>query len=171
MPSDVGEWRGVDMEYNPRDFASTGVGGVRIRRYTNPRGDRVVIMLVCGRPGPLAVHTPDACYVAAGFVPRGTPRRRAEAYGSEFMVARFYKQATSAVPEALQIRWAWSDGGAWGAPEFPRLTYAGRPVLHKLYVIRDVTSGVEDEESDPSARFLRDLLPALGPIVADNSAR
>lgn len=170
LPSDIGEWRGVDMEYNPRDFTSAGVVGVRIRRYTNPQGDRVVIMLVCGRPGPLAVHTPEACYVAAGFVPRGTPRRRAEASGSEFLVAQFRKQAAAA-PEALQIRWAWSDGGSWEAPEYPRLTYAGRPVLYKLYVIREVTTDVGDEQADPGARFLRVFLPALGPIVADTSAR
>ncbi|WP_165066821.1 hypothetical protein [Paludisphaera rhizosphaerae] len=170
IPSNCGEWRGVDLEYNVRDFINAGVGGVRIRRYTNAQGERVVIMLLCGQPGPLAVHTPDACFVAAGLELRGTPQRRPEASGTEFLIASFSKPATSAVPEALQIRWAWSDGGGWLAPEHPRLSYAGRPVLFKLYIIRDLADTVREDEADPVPRFLRDFLPTLAPIVAPDTS-
>src|SRR5947209_1581301 len=67
LPQDFGNWHGddLDMENDPR----LGLVGILSRRYTNTTTGKVLtLFLACGRPGPVATHTPDVCYVCQGFV-------------------------------------------------------------------------------------------------------
>ena len=53
-----------------RTMARAGIKGCVYRRYRNPRtGESVSVLLVCGRGGPISVHTPDVCYAGAGYRP------------------------------------------------------------------------------------------------------
>ena len=41
-------------------------------------------LILCGRPGPVSIHTPDVCYRGLGYEPTGSPSRwdsRVEAGG------------------------------------------------------------------------------------------
>jgi hypothetical protein len=155
-----GEWQGEEVEVTPGQ-AGAGVAGCIQRRYVNRlTGDAVALALVCGRPGPVSIHTPDVCYAASGY--EVGVRRRAELDGS---AATFWtadaKKTKAAEETKARIYWAWNDGKGWQAPDDPRLTFVRRPVLYKLYVLRELGSLEGSPKNDPCLAFLEALLPAL----------
>ena len=75
VPMTIGDWNGTALELEPRAVAQAGFQGYLVRRYENQRSGAVVSLLVaCGRPGPLCVHTPEVCYGGAGFKMSGARR-------------------------------------------------------------------------------------------------
>lgn len=166
IPMQIGEWEGKDLEVKPGQ-AGPGVTGCLQRSYFNRRlGVSVTIALVNGRPGPVAIHTPEVCYGASGYLvgKREPVQRDKTDDAAHFWTADAVR---SRVTEETRIRlfWAWNGGEGWKAAndarvEFPR----GRhPVLHKLYVLRELTgpaSRARDKE-EPCAVFLDALLPVL----------
>src|SRR5262245_10801512 len=133
LPAVVGGWEGRPVELNARMLAAADVTGHVARRYVHRgTGQEIMLLILCGRPGPVAVHTPDVCYQGAGYSP-GPPEKRAAA-GGTFWTAQFAR--TTAPPDALRIYWAWSDGGAWTAADNPRVAFARSPALYKLYAVR-----------------------------------
>lgn len=162
MPPLVGDWEGriVKME-RP---GGNGVAGMLHMIYRNRQtGKEVTLFLVCGRPGPVSVHTPDVCYGAAGYnvVSRGRFAGPAEA-PAEFWTAQLSK--TQAADQLLlRVFWAWSDNGDWKAPEKwdPRLVFAHCPALFKLYLIREMNAPDEPLDTDPCVDLMKELLPRL----------
>jgi hypothetical protein len=166
VPLRIGEWEGTDIEVGE---PVPGVAGSMQRTYFNRRlGATVVIALVNGRPGPVSTHTPEACYGAAGYQ---VGERRPVRLDMDGTAAQFWTAVASkkTVTEATNLRlyWAWNGGEGWTASsdarmEFPRFHY---PVLHKLYVLRDLsrTGEVGDSAKADEAceAFLRALLPVL----------
>lgn len=134
------------------------------RRYTNLAGDTVTVVLVGGRPGPIAIHDPQTCYGASGYkVTQGTTYPvPPEAVGSsgEFRTAQFLKTRTSETSH-LRLYWAWNASGKWEVPADPRVTFAGRPFLYKLYLIRDMPTPDQPGKDDPCVDLMRYLLPQL----------
>ncbi len=67
LPAEAGDWVSSPVELkNPQNG---GVSGTLYRRYENHRtGDAATVFLVCGRAGPVSIHTPEVCYAADGFV-------------------------------------------------------------------------------------------------------
>src|SRR4051812_11962765 len=58
-PAAVGDWEGQSREAAPREAEAGGVAGLIHRDFTHRRTGRAVsVSLVCGRPGPVSVHTP-----------------------------------------------------------------------------------------------------------------
>jgi hypothetical protein len=163
-PETVGDWDARPREMSEREKEGAQVNGAILRDYVNRKtGSTVSLMLLCGRPGPLAVHTPDVCYRGSGFEEVGAPARPAVPPGGadHFWVRRFQKQA--AVPVQLRVWYAWSATGEWEAADNPRVHFARQPVLFKLYVIRELPRADEPLEDDAANEFLRTLLPQLGP--------
>jgi len=166
VPESFGDWQGKSLEIDRRQLTQAEIDGYISRRYENQRDGRVVtVLLVCGRPGPISVHTPDVCYRGAGYVPAASPvlvsldsessRRR-----TEFWTARFDRQQ-SPVPESLQILWSWNAGGGWESPDYPRLRFATARFLYKFYVIRATTPADGAADAQACACFLRRFLPVL----------
>ena len=53
-----------------------GAKGWWVRRFTNERtGTSVLVILLCGRAGPLSVHKPETCYTGAGYALASAPVR------------------------------------------------------------------------------------------------
>ena len=70
LPESAGEWSGPLAEVNLRGLDRAGVAGLAARRYRNARtGAAVTAVVLCGRPGPIAVHTPESCYPELGYAP------------------------------------------------------------------------------------------------------
>ena len=68
MPLELGEWDGEVGEVKAGE-AGAGVAGCIKRRYVHRKTGAVVsLFLVCGRPGPVSIHTPEVCYGASGFL-------------------------------------------------------------------------------------------------------
>jgi hypothetical protein len=163
IPLTAGDWVGQELPTNPRELAIAGAEGCVSRKYTNRRtGAVVTMMLLCGPAGPLSVHTPDVCYSGSGFVEAADPIRHTldGDADAQFLARRFRKEAVT--PIHLRVLYGWSAANAkWDAPENPRLTYAGQPVLYKLYLNRELAQPNEAMESDPILNLLRALRPQL----------
>jgi hypothetical protein len=163
LPMTLGEWDGQAQEMNPRELALAEVSGYVKRQYVNRRtGSVVSLLMVCGRPGPVAVHSPSVCYAGAGYEPVGATAKHAEpgTPPDEFWVSQFRK-AEAAVPVNLRLWYAWNATGTWQAADNPRVTFARYPILYKMYVVRELPRADEPLEEDPSVDFLRLLLPEI----------
>lgn len=180
VPREVGDWRGEDVELGAREIERAEIAGYVYRRYRHARtGDEYTVLLLCGRSGPMSVHTPDVCYRGAGFkqaadaVAAEVPRLGSED-AANLWTAEFGKEG-SQVGRRLQIYWGWClPGGEWQAPANPRVAFAGKPAVYKLYVVRSLTSANRKAEEAQAQEFLRALLgqldPALRPAPAEQGA-
>lgn len=174
VPTSLGDWVGTDMEVDARQLARAEAAGHLARRYVQRRtGAEVSVFIICGRPGPVSVHTPDICYGGIGFRVAGTAspynvEGDTETPSAEFIRANFVK-ADPVAPARLRIYWAWKAGRGWKAPANPRLTFGGSPALYKLYVVYRAVPGAELPEHDPCQDFMHDLLPELEKVLSPAS--
>lgn len=159
LPLTIGDWQGEAMEVKPGQ-AGASVAGCVQRRYVHRRsGATVVLALVCGRAGPVCVHTPETCYGASGYTV-GTPRRVTVSSFADMWTADATR--TRATEETrVRIYWGWSDGDGWRAPDNARMTFVQRPVLHKLYVLRELGERESSSKEEACETFLKVLLPQL----------
>ena len=156
----IGEWGKGEPIDAARTQADDRIAGTLQRRYKNARNQELAIVLVCGRPGPVSIHSPDICYTASGFTV-GTPTRiTVEGTKATFWTATATR-VTATQESRLRLFWAWNAGDGWTASDDPRVAFARRPVLHKLYVVRDLDSLNEEVKKDPSLTFMQEFLPQL----------
>jgi hypothetical protein len=165
VPEKVGEWEGRPMEIDARQLTVAEADGHLSRFYVNRRtGAEVAVVVLCGRPGPLSLHSPEVCYAGAGFSISGE-RQNIPLTGEglppvELFNAQFVKPGVA--PETLNVFWAWkASAGNWAANSDPRLAYVRSTLLYKLYVIRRVVRPDQDLSHDPCLDFLRAFLPEL----------
>ncbi|HEV3205172.1 MAG TPA: exosortase-associated EpsI family protein [Gemmataceae bacterium] len=157
----LGEWQGRRLQLDERQLG--GISGYFYGRYVHSRtGKSISAFLVAGRPGPVAEHTPDVCYQASGYEV-GTAHHFSLGKDEHSPHAEFWtsllKKTKAADQIRLRIYWAWSFNGDWSAPENPRWTFAGRSVLYKLYVIREIQAGEDSREDAACSDFLKEFLP------------
>jgi hypothetical protein len=176
VPAAFGDWQGTDEEVNAVDLRTAHIDAYVCRRYVNERTrEAVLVLLVCGQPGPIAVHTPDVCYTAAGYKMDGNPlvltltaAHRGPQAQDAFRAARL--RNPSPVPTGtLRVCWAWSTGGGWQAPGNPRLAFARAGALYKLYVLREQRATEKDRADDDTTKaFLQAFLPKLDEALRPN---
>lgn len=164
LPMRIGDWEATVLELPAEQVRVANVAGLTARRYTHryTRAE-VTVLILCGRPGPVAVHTPDICYRGAGFV-MGPRRTEPLTEGNTAWVADFTKAGPQ--PETLRIRWAWGTGGGWTAAASPRLQFARERVLYKMYLVRPVPPGGDPAENPPELAFAGEFLPVLQATLA-----
>jgi hypothetical protein len=173
VPRTIGEWQAGDKDIDGQP--APGVAGCLQRRYFSRRlGVEVTLALVNGRPGPVATHTPDVCYGASGYVVEGrghvnVPLDTKTASAQFWRADAVRDRATET--SKLRIYWAWSSGQGWQAPNDARLAFPRfrHPVLHKLYVLRDIAGesnkGKNARKEEPCEVFLQALLPQLDGVL------
>ena len=165
LPEEVGGWHGESIDLDGEALAMAGAEGWWVRRFTNERtGSSLLVILLCGRPGPMSVHRPENCYCAAGYALSGppikyTPPTAPGASPTEFWTGKF-KQPEAGGRE-LRIFWSWYGDGSWRAPDNPRWDFARLPALYKLYVIRETSGRPERLDDDPAVDLMRHLLPEM----------
>jgi hypothetical protein len=160
VPLEVGPWKGQVMEVKANQLGA-GVAGCVQRRYENRQtGAVVVLALVCGRPGPVSIHTPDACYGASGYLVGS--RERVTLPGE---LGSFWKtdagRTTTTDEIRLRIYYGWHSTKGWEAPDDSRPAFARERVLHKLYVLRELAGAGENPREEPCEAFLEQMLPRL----------
>jgi hypothetical protein len=169
-----GGWRAEPYEQDPEEIRLTGAVTHWSRTFTDPEtGEKVLVILLCGKARPMSIHRPEHCYRSAGYELTGLPvkvqlegeRRSAELWAGEF--ARDEAEGRRGEPDHLRIFWSWYVPGAspWHAPESPRLAFAGQRVLYKMYVIRNITTETP-VAADPCVQLLGRLLPVLDSALA-----
>jgi hypothetical protein len=141
------------------------VVGHLARNYTNRvTGQKVSVLLLCGRPGPMSVHTPEVCYQGSGYEIVGKQEKRQtkiEATGrtADLWTAQFKKPGIA--PQPVRLFWGWGRGENWVASDQPRFTYARSRYLYKLYVTRSLSSSDDPVDKDPCLDFFQLLFPEL----------
>lgn len=171
FPMKIGDWVGTDLEVAKEQMQQTEAYGYISRRYVNQKTDDVItMMLLCGRTGPLSVHSPTVCLQGNGLQVRGDQKQ----YSLVGDVTRPWGRLWSADFDgerqgdrtAQRVFWGWSkDAAEWSAPDHPRLAFAGAPYLYKLYITRGLPPvespvGVDNLlDDDPCVKFLQVFLP------------
>ncbi|MGL4553143.1 MAG: exosortase-associated EpsI family protein, partial [Gemmataceae bacterium] len=131
LPPDFGGWKGVKYEQDPEAIALTGAVNHYSRTFTDPAtGDKVLVMLLCGRPAQMVVHRPEDCYQAAGYSMAAAPQRvqvKAGAEPAADLMTGVFSRDEAAGPSQLRIYWSWlpaGDAPSWTAPGNPRFAFA-----------------------------------------------
>ena len=166
VPLIVGEWDGRSQVMGDREQEVGRIDGYLLRQYVNrSNGAAVQVLVVCGRPGPIAAHTPEVCYRGAGYEPTAEPAPHALALGEKGPTARLwtalFRRESPTGTDRLRIFWTWTADGAYLAPQTPRLEFAAQPVLYKIYVVRDVAGPEGPIDQDPAVEFMRVFLSEL----------
>jgi hypothetical protein len=162
----LADWQGVETEpLSAQTLAVGEIDGYLSRIYRNQRtGKTVSVLVVCGRPGPIAAHTPEICFVGTGqemvskvrhTVQLGSDPPRLDCYVGEF------RRTSSGLVSYSRAIWAWGARGVWTVSDQPRLTYAWEPVLYKMYVMRSLDKANEPLDTDPLMDFLKVFMPEL----------
>jgi Protein of unknown function (DUF3485) len=168
VPMTIGDWRAKSEDLEEAILARAGVEGYLFRHYQNHlNGKKITVLLMCGRPGPLGVHTPDICYRGAGYHLNGPIAKWPQKYGNgngktaaEFSRAKFSRDDLTD-SASVRIEWTWGAEGKWQIHNSPRMAFARLPVLFKLYVVQTETPANERADEETCRAFLEQLLPAL----------
>src|SRR5262249_32960731 len=128
VPAEIGGWKATDVETESAAFFRAGALQYLARSYVDERRKTPVpVILMCGRAGRMAVHTPEVCYRGAGYEMGGAAQTfAAKSAGGDkfgdFWTARFTKQSPAKLAgnsADLRLYWAWNAQGAWQAPANP----------------------------------------------------
>ena len=161
LPANIGDWKGENLPRDAEDDAKTSVINTR---FTNALTGRwVVTSVTSGRAGRVSIHNPEHCYLGSGYkVVDSIHEETIEISGQQqtFWTGHFEKKKPSGV-ESIRIYWGWTIDGRWQAPSYPRLFFAGKSKLHKLYVIHAVPAGTEADDAGPYREFLALYLTEL----------
>lgn len=173
VPTKIGNWNGTDQDVGSSVLGRAEANRILARNYVNEKtGAKISTLIVCGRPGPVAVHTPDICFQGAGRKMMNNPEQMTAALNEktensqsvQFMTADFHRPE-DAIPLRQRVHWTWSADGNWIAPKSnARGEFMWQSKLYKLYIVRTVTpdEGSEDEDAvDPSIAFAELFIPAL----------
>ena len=164
VAANLGEWEVQEGE-GKVGIADPALAGRLQRLYVNRRtGQKVSIVLQCGRPGPVSIHTPEACYGASGYRLSSKSLTPAPGGTGEFWTADAVR-TTAHEEKKDRIYWAWNAGKGWTPADDARITFARAPVLYKLYVMRDLNTLEENFKADPCLDFMQLLLPELDRVL------
>jgi hypothetical protein len=136
--------------------------GYLVRRYENKQtGELVSVFLVVGPAGPIAVHTPEICYLSRNY--RSRDQRQCVtvpgAEGREDLFWALTFQSKGLQGRSIRMYYGWSTGGNWSAPPDARWAFSGRPFLYKIQLSTNLPSGTDEKTSDACRRFLQDFVP------------
>ncbi len=165
IPEQVGDWQGEPLKLDAEMLKVAEVEGYLARRFRNSRdGREVTVLLVCGRSGPIARHTPDVCYQGLGYAASGEVVTDQVGYGAGLKApfrSVLMQRNAAAGSDALDILWTWNAFGAWEAPANERTRFVTSRFLYKLYVIHPRNPGEENGEDTTNRDFLQELLPVI----------
>jgi hypothetical protein len=167
VPETISDWKTVQSdELSEAVTTVAGIDGYMFRRYENARtGKSITVLLMCGLPGPISVHSPDICYRGVGYDLDGSLKKEAQKFGNDLKSAEFWRakfsKSSAGGAMSLQVRWSWNADGRWLAPDNTRLTFASFSSLYKLYIIQHVTPSSERLDEATCNLFLEQLLPVL----------
>ena len=175
VPSEIGDWVGVDVQQNKQSLAlldQAGAVGFVIRDYQHKQtGEKVQLYLVCGHQHDMAIHTPSVCYPAAGFealLPAGTAPKQLK-YGDEetaqFHNNIFRRETADRGIEQLLIYWAWGHESEWLASDNPRSDFSRLSGIYKMYLTRRLDDSSTVTGDNPCLQFGQELLPVLEPLL------
>ena len=170
VPKQIGNWVSEDTPVNEDQWKASNCHGRISRVYQNTAtGDVVNVFLVSGKGYHVTIHSPDWCYVAAGYEMDKDPDTFSFDVPSvpapEFLNAMF-KRVTPTETRQIRILWGYSDDGKWTSPKLAKYSFASKPALYKVYLISEIRDGVVPNlTEDPTVNFAREFLPTVNNIL------
>lgn len=160
LPEQIGNWNANQIQSLDADAAKMlRCAGSTVRSYVHTKtGEAVSLIFLVGPAGPLAIHTPEVCYGASTFT-TVEPRQQTvitDVNGGEhpFSVITF---AENRVGQRLQrVYYSWNRDGKWVAPDSPRTSFAGAPMLYKVQIATNAVG--KNAEMDAAERFISENL-------------
>lgn len=169
VPLTIGAWIGRDDPYSERTLKQAEAIAYLNRVYT--RADppaQVGVLMLAGSPGAMGAHDPSVCFAGAGHKATGAAGRKPVGVDA-LWTARYDTAGESG--GTFQVCWGWSAGDRWSANESPRLEYADRGTIYKLYVTRGLPPGAGPKgQADPTDEFLAAFLPVTQTLAGATPA-
>jgi hypothetical protein len=169
VPLNVGDWQGEATTIDAKQLEMAGILAYRSATYVRRGGrsnDPLQLLLVCGDPRNIAVHTPDVCYAGNGYGLVGETQKhtvKLDGGGSATFESGVFRRDEGGVPTYLRVLWTFTTDGNWSAPDEARLAFPryNHRFLYKMYIIHRVAKPDEPLNADPSNDFIKQLLPEL----------
>lgn len=163
LPEALGDWvllRHQEMPANALQMLRCYGHTLRVYQHSKT-GAQVTIAVLLGPRGPIAVHTPEICYSGQG-VKQAKERQSVpiKANGLAHSVWQLNFLSKSDSSPALEVFYAWSDGGAWQASKYPRFWLTSR-----LYKFQLAGPPPASGEQSACVDFLQNFLPALSNLT------
>jgi hypothetical protein len=174
VPLEIGDWQAQAIDVDAGPFLQAGAQGFWTRSYVNKRNKTtMLVILMCGRAGRMAVHTPEVCYRGAGYEMERAPETLPVTSASgenlgTFWTAGFSKEAGGG--SSLRLYWSWNAQDTWQASAKPRWDFGGEPFIYKLYVSHDAP-GSTGVAKVAALGFMQQLLPELHKALFDRDNR
>ena len=151
VSNEIGDWVGERLPHQEDEDSKTSVINMH---FTNRiTGKWIITSITSGRAGRVSVHNPEHCYLGNGYKLADTIHNETltepNGEAAQLWTGHFQKKKGAGV-ESIRIWWAWTADGRWQAPTYPRLYFAAKPRLHKLYVICPAPA---DDATDDSASY------------------
>jgi hypothetical protein len=166
VPREFGDWTSEEAKVTQTEIDAAGIRAYISRDYVHKKsGAKLNVFLVCGKTHPMAIHSPDQCYAAAGFARGETNRRYIQAEGrtAELWGAQFTRDTELGL-QKLDVLWSWApDDGNWQAPTNPRPHFSNKNALYKIYVIAQ--PGTEVDNRLAADVFLEAFLVELDKLL------
>ena len=165
LPREIGSWKAVeDIPIDESALAMLECAGYVHRSYVNQNsGQSVQFVIIVGRPGPIAVHTPEICFSSRAYAVKNerseitvdtSPNEQHSFWKIDFAPRNGFAQS-------LRVYYAWSPNRVWKAARSPRFEFAGLPLLYKIQLATYISPLQGDEGPDPGQQFLEELLRTL----------
>ena len=172
VPIVIGDWEATEVAVDQEEFEASHCQGVVSRAYRHSVTGQVVnVYLVSGKAYHVTIHTPDWCYVAAGFEMQDDPANysvkcRDLPVDPDFLTTLFYKE-TPTETNRLRILWSYSYDGRWRAPKLAKQLLARKPALYKVYLISEIHDRTDppDLAEDASVLFAKEFIPAINQVL------
>lgn len=172
LPTEFGDWTSIESEVDPAQFKASGCDGSYSRLFTNSLGEQISVFLVSGRGYHVTIHTPNFCYVAAGYEMRNDPidfEFEAPELPKTEVVHTVFKKDLALATNQLRILWTYTVDGNWRSPKLAKYTYGSEDAMYKLYLIRSVDGGIPDIGDDPAVEFAKEFLPVVNATLFASS--
>jgi len=178
-PLEVGEWRGEVINVTKemeQQYERAHVSGHIDIKYEHTRTGKIVqISLVCAPSREIGIHTPNKCYVGAGYKMKSKYTQKNVSWDggvAEVTAAAFYKE-TDAGMDNQQLVWCWGSEGKEGKGEWiaqggvylGRIKLAFSPAWYKLYVTTVIPNNVRVTDVKENIDFMREFMPALNAVL------
>jgi hypothetical protein len=173
VPTTVGEWESKEIPVDLREMNAAGAVGYYSRHFykkSKPDTTGVDVLIICGHPADMTIHTPEKCYVTSGYKETSDQEKYVVKSGDvtqEFYTDKFAKGDTfEAGAENVRVFWSFTYDGNWMAPTVPKLELMAHHAVMKIYartVVPQNSAGRADES--PANSFLSDFMPVLTAAV------
>ena len=164
VPASFNNWKSEDSPLSPEEFERTDCTAYVSRNYTNTStAKQVSVYSVVGTARHVTIHSPDWCYVGAGFTMENQPQPyiiQIDGENHEFTTATFSKNSNEGL-KRLRIFWSYTEDGTWHGPSSPKSYFAGKPALCKVYLITSISPDDKDIDGDPSIGFAKEFMPLI----------